>query len=50
MIAFMISVVPPKLDWMRLSRLSPNHAGEQRSRAPAGQGRARSGPVQAIVG
>ena len=27
MISFMISVVPPKIDWTRLSRQSHNRAG-----------------------
>ena len=37
MISFMISVVPPKIDWTRLSRRAHNRAGEQRNCAPAGQ-------------
>ena len=43
MISFWISVVPPKIDWTRLSRRAHNRDGQQRTSAPAGQGRAPSG-------
>ena len=43
MIVFMISEVPPKIDWTRLSRQSQHRAGEHRTRCSAGQGRATSG-------
>ncbi len=43
MISFWISVVPPKIDWTRLSRRAHNRDGQQRTSAAAGQGRAPSG-------
>jgi hypothetical protein len=38
MISFWISVVPPKLDWTRLSRQSSTFAAESSGLVPAGQG------------
>ena len=37
MISFMISVVPPKIDWARLSPRAHNRGGEQPTGVPAGQ-------------
>ena len=38
MISFWISVVPPKIDWKRLSPGAHNRGGEQRTGVRAGQG------------
>jgi hypothetical protein len=38
MISFMISMVPPRIGWTRLSPRALNRGGEQRTGVPAGQG------------
>jgi len=43
MISFMISVVPPKIDWTRLGRRAHNLAGEHRTDSLAIQGQSQSG-------